>query len=170
MRINTGRLTLSDLEMWMAGPIYVGGQDETLRRFLPDEAFDDLAEAEAAVRRFIAGYQEGSSPQVHAVLRGQTCVGYVEAARLGAEWEIGYHIFAPHRGQGYAAEALQAYLPYIRRRTGAARLLGVTLEENAASIRVLEKSGFALMDKGEGEYQGARRAIRRYAWTGRKDG
>ena len=61
-----------------------------------------------------------------------------------ADWEIGYHIGAPWRGRGYAAEALGAFLPAILPGMGLTMVYGICAEENEASRRVLERCGFSL--------------------------
>ena len=43
-------------------------------------------------------------------------------------------------------------------------IYGIVLEENKASHRVLEKCGFEMIYSGEGNYQGVRRALRRYVY------
>ena len=60
--------------------------------------------------------------------------------------EVGYWLGEPHWGQGYAAEALQALLMAIRDLPGFAVVSARVLQSNAASVRVLEKAGFAIVE------------------------
>lgn len=60
--------------------------------------------------------------------------GWVEAA---------YMVFVPMRGRGVATEAARR-LTEIARSQGVSRIYGLTLPENNASTRVLEKLGFSL--------------------------
>ncbi len=55
--------------------------------------------------------------------------------------DLGYAFLADHRGKGYASEAAAAVLGYGMGVLGFARILGVTVPENTASIHVLEKMG-----------------------------
>lgn len=55
--------------------------------------------------------------------------------------DIGYAYLARHGSQGYAFEAAAAVLALGTRRFGLKRVIGVVSEDNAASIRVLEKLG-----------------------------
>lgn len=96
------------------------------------------------------------------LLKDGTNVGYVQACPIAAGWEAGYHVAKPYTGNGYASEALEAFLPIILDRLGIDKIYGIVLEENTASIKVLEKCNFNLAYAGIGRYQGVERPIRRY--------
>lgn len=55
--------------------------------------------------------------------------------------DIGYRFFPEHWGKGYATEASAACLDFGFETLGLDRIIGLVLEDNAASIRVLEKTG-----------------------------
>ena len=57
-------------------------------------------------------------------------------------------------GSADAREAVTAFLPVITERVGVTEVYGIRLLENAASGRVLEKSGFQTIFTGEGQIQG----------------
>lgn len=62
--------------------------------------------------------------------------------------ELGYHIFTPYRGQGYATEACRGILDMLRNACWFGDGGGITVRartnaDNTTSIRVLEKCGFA---------------------------
>ena len=57
--------------------------------------------------------------------------------------EIGYTFSAQHWGKGYATEAVRALCQYAFTQNIDKTIVAVTFPENIASIRVLEKSGFA---------------------------
>jgi RimJ/RimL family protein N-acetyltransferase len=57
--------------------------------------------------------------------------------------ELGYHIYRPYRGQGYALEACRAILAYAARETDLTRITLRAAPENSASLRLAEKLGFA---------------------------
>jgi len=54
---------------------------------------------------------------------------------------IGYTLHPAYTGQGYATEAVQGLLAYLRR-AGNPRVFAGVIPENAASIRLLERLGF----------------------------
>jgi len=55
--------------------------------------------------------------------------------------DIGYRFFPEHWGKGYATEASSACLDFGFETLGLERIIGLVLQDNAASIRVLEKTG-----------------------------
>lgn len=57
--------------------------------------------------------------------------------------EIGYAFLPAGRGQGYAREAVAAMLQHGRRTLGLQRIVAIVTPGNTASIRLLEKLGFA---------------------------
>src|SRR6201984_3701381 len=65
--------------------------------------------------------------------------------------EIGYGLAAPSRGQGYGSEAGLAGTEWRRSQREVLQVQAHTLTSNAASRRVLEKSGFRYLGLDEGE-------------------
>ncbi len=61
--------------------------------------------------------------------------------------EIGYGLNASAWGQGYATEMVRAMTAWGRAHSGVRRVIAKTAPDNAASIRVLEKCGFARTGK-----------------------
>lgn len=55
--------------------------------------------------------------------------------------DIGFAFLSEFRGKGYAVEAARAVMEEARRDFGLQRVVAVTMTENAASIKVLEKLG-----------------------------
>lgn len=151
--------------MAVAGDIQRQSRDESTRRFLPDEVFDTLAEAQKTVRALIEAYQSPDGPYVYAVVRKDgLLVGYVQLCRVDEGWEIGYHMGEEHRGQGYATESVRAFLPAMMEALALRQVWGVVDERNAASCRVLEKCGFILVERGKGLDHGAAWPRRRYLY------
>lgn len=74
------------------------------------------------------------------------CVArHVEFDPNGQEFEIGY-TFAPEAwGNGYASELVPPLCQYCFEITSATKIVAFTNPENAASQRVLQKSGFRLV-------------------------
>ena len=82
----------------------------------------------------------------------------------GGVWEIGYHIAKKHTGNGYATEAVRAFLPVMANTVGTDEVHGICLSENIASKHVLLKCGFEPVFEGTGDYQGEKREIFRSVW------
>lgn len=96
---------------------------------------------------------------------GNQNVGYVQMVPIGDDnWEVGYHIGKKYTGNGYATEAVKAFLPVMAEAIGIKEVYGICLKENVASICVMEKCGFENLFSGVGEYQEEQREIVKNIW------
>lgn len=163
MRIETPRLLITDFTPEMAKDVHLGSLDADTRRFLPDEVFETEQEAADVIRTLIE-CSAGSGPFVYPMLAGGEYAGYVQLAPADDGWEIGYHTVRRYTGQGFATEAVQAFLPWIMQRLSLQEVLGICDAQNAASVRVLEKCGFRQVYRGLGPYQGREREIVRMVY------
>jgi ribosomal-protein-alanine N-acetyltransferase len=159
--IENSVLQIVKLNQSMSNDIYLNSQDDNNRKYVPDEVFDSLEEAVEVVSNLIASYENKDGPFVYAVIRksDDTNLGYVQLIKIMEGWEIGYHIALPYIGNGYATEAVNLFLEYIKSHTNLKEIIGIALVSNKASRRVLEKCGFELEFEGIGLYQGSKRKI-----------
>ncbi|MGA8016014.1 MAG: GNAT family N-acetyltransferase [Candidatus Dormiibacterota bacterium] len=70
-------------------------------------------------------------------------MGFKGAPDARGSVEIGYSVNRSRRGRGYATEMVKALTAWALRQPGVRRVIAECLESNVASIRVLQKSGFA---------------------------
>ena len=162
MLIETERLIITEFTMDMAKTVQANSVDEDNRRFVPDEVWETVEEAEETLEFLISRYGSSEGPFVYPVIVKETQdnVGYVQLCPIDdGKWEIGYHIAKKHTGKGYATEAVNAFLPVISELVGASEIYGICLEENKASQAVMRKCGFEIVFRGTGKYQGADREI-----------
>ena len=161
MIIETERLIITEFTMDMAEAVHLNSLDEDNRRFVPDEVFETVEEAAETVEFLIGVYKNGDGPLVYPVLlKDGTYVGYVQAVPFDdGTWEIGYHIGSNYTKQGYATEAVKAFLPVIMPKLGISRIVGICLADNKASAKVMERCGFIKEFEGIGPYQGEDREI-----------
>ena len=164
--IETDRLVITQADESMAKSIHENSLDEDNRRFVPDEVFETMEQAQQIVQSILEWYTQDRAPLVYPViLKNGTNVGYVQAVPFGErEWEIGYHIAKQYTGNGYATEAVRAFLPVIMGKLKINTMSGLCLQENAASRAVMEKCSFTLEYTGPGSYQGQSRPICRYSY------
>ena len=164
MKIETKRLIITEFTMDMAEAVHLNSLDVDNRRFTPDEVFETVEEAADTVSFLMGVYETGDGPLVYpALLKDGTYIGYVQAIPFDdGTWELGYHIGEAYTGQGYATEAVQAFLPVILPKRGISRIAGICQVENTASIKVMEKCGFVKEYEGIGAYQGTDRPICKY--------
>lgn len=166
MKIETERLIITEFTMDMAESVHRNSLDEDNRRFVPDEVFETVEEAADTIEFLMGCYSSGEGPLVYPVLRKDGVnVGYVQAVPLDeGGWEVGYHIGGDYTRQGYATEAVRAFLPVILPRLGVSQIAGVCLAENLGSIQVMERCGFVKEFEGPGNYQGQERQICKYRY------
>lgn len=163
MLIKTQRLTITDFTPDMAYDVHINSLDEDNRRFVPDEVFETEDEAKETVEFLISRYDTDEGPFVHPILlNDKTNIGYVQLVPIDRGWEIGYHIAKKFTGNGYATEAVKAFIPYQFDKRKFNLIYGICLADNIASKKVMEKCGFKLEFEGVDEYQGERRKICRY--------
>ena len=143
MRIETSRLVITDFRSDMAKAVHLGSLDEDTRRFLPDEVFETETIAADVIADLMECYSGTEGPFVHPIMADGAYAGYVQLVPIESGWEIGYHVVKDMTGRGYATEAVQAFLPVMMDRLELTQVAGICDAENVASIRVLEKCGFA---------------------------
>lgn len=165
MNIETERLIITKFDMSMAESVHLNSLDEDNRRFVPDEVFETIEEAEETLEYLIAQYSGEEGPFVYPILlKNEKNIGYVQAVRIDEGWEIGYHIGKEFTKQGYATEAVKAFLPVIMKQLGIDVMIGICLADNIASRIVMERSGFIKQFEGIGNYQGESREICKYTY------
>lgn len=162
MRIETERLRITEFTADMAQDVHENSLDEDTRKFVPDEVFETVEEALETIEFLISQYGSTDGPLVYPVFRkaDDRNLGYVQMVPIEEEkWEIGFHIAKEFTCNGYATEAVKAFLPEIAGMIGVHEVYGICMSENIASRRVLEKCGFVPVFEGIGDYQGEKREV-----------
>ena len=163
LRIETERIIITEFDLSMAESVHRNSLDEDNRRFVPDEVFETVEDAKETIEFLMSVYESGDGPLVYPVLlKDGTNVGYVQLVLIENGYEVGYHIGKKYTGNGYATEALRAFLEDIMPKKNLDMVYGICLAENKASVKVLEKSGFKKEYEGLGQYQGENRQIIRF--------
>ena len=162
MRIETERLIITEFTLDMAEAVHLNSLDEDNRRFVPDEVFETTEEALETITFLRSQYGRCDGPQVYPVLLKEDGIniGYVQMVPIeDGHWEIGYHIAKEYTGNGYATEAVRAFLPLMAEAIGISEVHGICLADNIASRHVLMKCGFEPVFEGVGGYQGEEREV-----------
>ncbi|MBE6648406.1 MAG: GNAT family N-acetyltransferase [Ruminococcaceae bacterium] len=167
MMIETERLIITEFTLDMVESVHLNSLDEDNRRFVPDEVFETVEEAKETVEFLMGVYENGEGPFVYPVLlKDGTYIGYVQAVPFDdGSWEIGYHIGGTYTKNGYATEAVKAFLPVIMKKLGITQITGICLADNKASVKVMERCGFKKEFEGVGTYQGEERNICKFIYT-----
>ena len=171
MTIETSRLIITEFTEDMALDVHENSLDEDTRRFVPDEVFETVEDARETIAFLVSQYSGFRGPLAYPVLTRQEGrnIGYVQLVPMdGGAWEIGYHIAKKYTGNGFATEAVRAFLPRMAEAGGIREVHGICLSENTASKRVLLKCGFVPVYEGPGDYQGEMREVFRSLWQARR--
>ena len=172
MLIETERLIITEFTLDMAQVVQENSVDEDNKRFVPDEVWETVEEAEEVLRLLISQYGSFDGPLVYPIIVKETKdnIGYVQLCPIeNSKWEIGYHIAKKYTGNGYATESVNAFLPVIAKRAGISEIYGICLAENAASLAVMRKCGFENVFNGIGLYQGVEQKIVKNVWRVKVD-
>ncbi|MBP9996883.1 MAG: GNAT family N-acetyltransferase [Lachnospiraceae bacterium] len=167
MLIETKRLIITEFTIDMAEIVQENSVDEDNKRFVPDEVWETVEETKETLEFLISQYGSFEGPLVYPIIVKETNnnIGYVQLIPIDdGKWEIGYHIAKKYTGNGYATEALKAFLPVISKEAGVTEIYGICLKENEASEAVMKKCGFVNEFTGVGNYQGVDREIVRNVW------
>ena len=155
------------MTMDMAMDVHKNSLDEDTRRFVPDEVFETVEDANETLEFLISQYGSTEGPLVYAVITKDENknIGYVQLVPIeDGKGESGYHVTKAFTGKGYATEAVSAFLPVIAEQVGISEVYGIRLLENVASGRVLEKCGFQTFFTGEGAYHDGVYEISKSIW------
>ena len=135
-----------------ARSLYKNHLEEEVKKWLPNESYTDIEETQSAISFYVDCINNKRLPYVLAVelkatgeLIGDTGVNQVEGKT--SEVEIGYVISKKHSGKGYATELLDVMTAFIVSTFGIKVLYGRVMHGNNASVRVLEKNGYILVEE-----------------------
>lgn len=168
MLIETERLIITEFTMDMAQAVQENSVDEDNKRFVPDEVWESVEEVEETLEFLMSQYGSFEGPLVYPIILKETRdnIGYVQLCPIeNGNWEIGYHIGKKYTGNGYATEAVKAFLPVITEQAGIFEVYGICLVENVASLAVMRKCGFVNVFCGIDKYQGVDREIVKNIWN-----
>ncbi len=143
----TERLIIRRFAAEDAARLYEIHCDEAVKKWIPNESYEDIAEASGAIDFFAGCVDKERLPYVLAVVCKETGeligdAGANEVDGSEGEVEIGYVICRECMGKGYATELVGAMTRFIGEKFGIKTLYGRVMHGNDASVRVLEKNGY----------------------------
>ena len=151
----TEHLRVRRFEPEDAQRLYENHLDDEMKRWFPNECYKDLEETQDAIGFYADCVNKNELPFVLAVelkatgeLIGDTGISEVEGKP--GEAEIGYVICRRYRGSGYATELVKAMTKFAFSAFRTHSIYGRVIKGNAASARVLEKSGYSFVTEESG--------------------
>ncbi|MBP7687981.1 MAG: GNAT family N-acetyltransferase [Thermoflexales bacterium] len=157
--LETDRLIVRGLTLDDAAFILELVNDPDWLRFIGDRHVHSLEEARTYLHNGpLAMYDRSGFGLYAVVLKGHDLpiglCGLIQRAGL-IDVDLGFAYLPQYRAKGYAFEAAAAVMAYGRRTFGLKRIVAITSLDNARSIYLLERLGFAfetiirLTDDGE---------------------
>ena len=152
--IETERLQMREFTLEDIDAVYEFQTNPDVIRFMGgDGAVKVRADAERIIREiWLVEYEKYGYARYALVHKGdQRVIGF-----CGLKFEpeaglpdIGYRMLPEYWGQGLATEAARAVIDYARRVLNVEKFFGEVVEQNVASINVLEKLGLRHVDTYE---------------------
>jgi len=151
-----------------APKVFEMSQEDGLRRWIPDQVYEDEAATMEVLDYLIGKYRDPGTPSLAPYVLGVCLndsgelIGHVGLSPLDGQVEIGYAIEDKHQGQGLASQAVRAMSEWALAHFELPRILGIVAIDNIASSRVLERAGFELAEESMGSLHGRSGLVRRY--------
>ena len=128
----------------------------SLRAFDPLDQAALLAGRDEEWSRWLGPGHDHPQPTACIIVDGEI-VGWMDSdpqnPRLGeGETNLGYNVFAPHRGNGYATDAVVLMIQWLKSEGGLHTATMSIDRDNRASLRVAEKAGFVCEARTEDAY------------------
>ena len=153
--------------------IFALSQESGMKAWLPDQVYEDEAEALGVLNDLVSQYPAADprqSPYVLGVCVSATreLVGHVGFSPCSRGVEIGYAIGDAHQHRGYAKQAVSAATAWSLATFGLDAVHAVVAEDNVVSCKVLQACGYQAVDLQHRTLHGVERMVRtyRYAATG----
>lgn len=88
LKLETEHLLIVDFDLGMAENVHVNSEDSDNRRFIPDEVFETVNEAQEAITHLITCYQRRECPFVYLVLlKNGPHIGHVQLVKIDDAWD-----------------------------------------------------------------------------------
>ena len=147
MLLETERLYLRKYTFEDVEKNYLYSQEESRKKGIPNEVYDDIQTSRAIVEYIISTYETVDYPYVYVVVLKETneYIGHVSLSEIPEGIEIGYAICEKHQGKGYSTEIVKAYVAWGKKQLGLEEIYGVTYPDNSASKKVLINTGFTFL-------------------------
>lgn len=152
MHLESKRLEYRALSVDYLNEIYNQFSDEDMCKYYSEPACTE-EEAKQIIEHYTSGSATAELPTYfRAMMMDKTTGAFI--GTLGYHYldldekqvEIGYDIWKTHWGQGYGSEAVEMLIQDCFEELEINQIYALIHPENAASIRLLEKLGFALCE------------------------
>ncbi len=146
--IITDRLIIREFSLEDTEDVYKLSQEEAMKKWIPDQVYDDMEVAKEILKFLISKYEYDSQNISYPYVMGieikdtKKLIGHVGLSEIAEGIEIGYAIGEAYQNNGYGSEAVQAYTDWAKEQLHLPTIYGVVKSDNIASCKTLEKAGF----------------------------
>lgn len=148
----TEHLIVRKMEVTDAERLYENHSEENVKKWFPNESYEDIDEARGAIEFFADCVETNQLPFVLAIqlketgeLVGDTGINEVEGQSDAVE--IGYQICDKYSGRGFATEVLNAMTEFAFLKFDVKTIYGRVVHGNDASVKVLQKGGYTFVQE-----------------------
>ncbi|WP_333600233.1 GNAT family N-acetyltransferase [Flavobacterium sp.] len=147
--LETERCYLRELTVNDAPDFYLLNQDEDVIKYTGDKAFANIEEAKSFLQNYDQYQKYGYGRWAVIAKSNEAFLGWcgLKYAPDLDEVDVGFRFFKRYWNQGYATETAQACLAYGFTTLHLDTIVGRAMEENTASIKVLEKIKMTFVKK-----------------------
>lgn len=142
--LETERLILRCISLKDKEEMYQMYTNAAVHKYTGEPLIESMEEMERAIQTRIINYEKYGYGRWATILKdGMQFIGWAGLAYLPEfdEIDIGYRFLPKYWGKGYATEVSQAILTYGFDNLQLERIIAIAMNENKASIRVMEKIG-----------------------------
>lgn len=141
--LETGRLTLRKFEITDKEYFFELNADPDVIKYTGDQAFESVDFAEKFLKNYTHYSQYGYRRWAVILKDNGTFTGWcgLKYNPEIKEVDLGFRFFKKYWNKGYATEAGIACIQYGFNHLGVTKIIGRVMNNNIASIRVLEKAG-----------------------------
>jgi len=143
-KISTDRLLLRKPMMEDASQIFqLYAQDQDITRYLTFEPHQSIDDTKSFLKRCLTNWKiDASFPWTIVRRKDKQLLGMIEIVNIEQSGvQLGYVLAKPYWGKGYMTESLKSIINWAFKQNDIFRVWAVCDIENAASCRVMEKSG-----------------------------
>jgi len=145
-RLNLRYFNKSDLEK-----VFLMSQEEGIKKWLPDQYYQDRSEAAEVIDFLINCYKEINIQEKPFVLgielkEIKELIGHIGLSPLDDFVEVGYAVEEKYQGTGYATEAVKEFSAWVQKELDLKAIWGIVEKDNLASAKVLEKAGYSIVE------------------------
>ena len=137
--ISSPRLLLRPFSPADAPKVFAMGDEQGIRRWIPDQVYRDQQHAEQVVRALIAHTDNPPAPAARPYVLGiehketRVLIGHVGLSPARGSVEIGYAVEQRLHGNGFATEAVTAMATWASAELSLPEVLGIVEADNLPS-------------------------------------